>query len=77
MFTHIADDELLTAARRYGLRPGSLKALAFVLFDRGLDRAEVRFVLRSLKNAKDGGTFAATIRSYHYQWSRLQDRSPG
>ena len=75
MFTHITDDELLTAARRYGIKPGSLKALAFVLFDRGLDRTEVRFMLRSHKAS--GGSLAATIRSYHYLWSRLQDRSPG
>ncbi len=54
----------MDVARRFGIVPDSLKAQAFALFDKGLSRVEVRFVLRDRRRSDEGGTFAATIRAY-------------
>lgn len=74
MGVQVTDEDLLAAARKYGIQPDSLKATAFALFDRGLTRAEVRFMLRERRKPDDGGTFAATVRTYHRQWTERRGR---
>ncbi len=74
MLIRATDEDLLTTARKYGVQPDSLKALAFALFDRGLSRAEVRFALRGRRKPDDAGTFAATVRSYHTLWRERQGK---
>jgi hypothetical protein len=72
MGVHVTDEDILDVARRYDVLPGSLKSLVFALLEKGLSRAEARFVLRDRKKRDDSGTFAATVRSYYAQWRKRQ-----
>jgi hypothetical protein len=72
--TRVSDEELLAASCKYRVRPESLKALAYVLFDRNMNRAEVRFVLKKNKGV-DTRTLAATLRAYHATWQAQQNGS--
>ncbi|MEW6046796.1 MAG: hypothetical protein AB1609_09995 [Bacillota bacterium] len=64
----VTDELLLETAKRYGIAPGSLKSHAFALFDQGLSRAEVRYLLMRFRNPEKPRALAETIRRYELMW---------
>lgn len=71
----VTDEVLLETARRYGVVPGTLKCRAFALFDQGLSRAEVRYLLRRFRNPENPRVFAETIRKYEMLWRRAKEQA--
>lgn len=71
----VTDEMLLETAKRYGIVPGSLKSHAFALFDQGLSRAEVRYVLRRFRNPENPRALAETVRRYEMLWRRANEES--
>ena len=69
----ITDEVLLQTAKRYGIVPGSLKSHAFALFDQGLSRAEVRYLLRRFRNPEKPRALAETIRRYEKLWRQVNE----
>ena len=66
------EERIIRTARKYGLRPGTIKCEIFRLFDRGYSPQEVRYLLRDL--AIEPNAFSKTVSRYHYSWERLQSR---
>lgn len=59
------DLQVIEVARRFGLRPKSIKALAFAHFEQGFTRAEAAFLL-------PGRTTEATLWKYWNLWRKIR-----
>jgi hypothetical protein len=59
------DKKEVEVARKYGIRPGTVKCQAFRLFDEGYKPMEVRYLLRRSANTRHRRGFSHTIRRYY------------
>ena len=55
------DMEVLEVSHKYNLSPGSMKAQAFALFERGYSTRDVGYLLR--RHGKNRRHFSSTMRS--------------
>ena len=63
------DKQIIETARKHRLAPGTFKCEAFLLFDQGFTRREVKFVLRQMKADASDRTLPNTISRY-YSWKQ-------
>ena len=70
--TVLGDMEVLEVSHRYNLSPGSMKAQAFALFERGYSTKDVGYLLRRLRKEKSRLLFSSTIRRYYGLWKTKQ-----
>ena len=72
--TVLRDMEVLEVSHKYNLSPGSIKAQAFTLFERGYSTRDVGYLLRRLRNGKGRLRFSSTIRRYYGLWRTKQEK---
>ena len=72
--TVLRDMEVLEVSHKYSLSPGSMKAQAFTLFERGYSTRDVGYLLRRLRNGTAKQRFTSTIRRYYGLWKAKQDK---
>lgn len=70
----LKDMEVLEVSHKYSLSPGSMKAKAFTLFERGYSTKDVGYLLRRLRNGTTKQRFSGTIRRYYGLWRAKQDK---
>jgi len=68
----LSDTEIIAAARKYRLDPSAMKCQVFALFDKGYSPAEVRYLLRHLRDPQNPRSFSNTIRKYYFLWRQAQ-----
>lgn len=68
------DMEVLEVSHKYNLAPGSMKAQAFTLFERGYSTRDVGYLLRRLRNGTTKQSFSGTIRRYYGLWRAKQEK---
>lgn len=59
------DKEIIETARKYGLKPGTIKCDIFYLFDKGYSPIEVKFLLRDYITTKYAPILKSINRYYH------------
>ncbi len=69
----VKDKQLVVVARKCNLHPGSLKCLAFALFDEGYSLKEARYLLRSFRDPEYPESFSNTIKKYYFLWRKAQE----
>ena len=68
------DMEVLDVSHKYNLSPGSMKAQAFTLFERGYSTRDVGYLLRRLRNGTTRHRFTSTVRRYYGLWRAKQEK---
>ena len=66
------DRKHIETARKYGLRPGTMKCKAFILFDQGYSMTEVKYLLRQYRRPKSGKSLDNSIKKYKFLWKKAQ-----
>jgi hypothetical protein len=67
------DKKYIEVARKYKLRPGTMKCDVFWLFEKGYKPAEVKYILREfIVDAKD--PLRRNIVRYYHTWKEAQKK---
>ena len=67
------DREHIETARKYNLRPGTMKCEAFVLFDQLYSVTEVKYLLRHYRKPSTPRSFDNNIKKYYFLWNKAQE----
>lgn len=72
-FTDPHQEEVIKVARKYGLRPGTVKCEVFRYFEAGYKPSEIRFLLSYVVvDMADERRFSRNVSRYHFDWKKAQ-----